>query len=199
MRKMRKMRKDSIEKHNREFLGSLNPRYFTEEEMGKIKEGLEAEDFDMMEEALLSGFVKQREYLIETSQKVEDVFNNINKRIEKECNKNSEVNEIFADYLSTGEIPEIPMRGLSKTDKIIYKIGVICLMRKALERTISEAFRLSDLRDILVDNIPNEKEKENLHFRELLDVIKELFNIPEGFIKFLYHTLNDDGLKSFCA
>lgn len=194
------MRKDSIEKHNREFLGSLNPRYFTEDEMGKIKEGLEAEDFDMMEEAILNGFVRQREYLIEISQSVEDACNNINKRIEKECNKNSEVNEIFAEYLSTGEMPEIPMRGKSKTDKIIYKIGVVCLMRKGLERAISETFRLNDLRDILVDNIPNEKKRENYYFRDLLDHVKSLFNIPEGFIKIInYFALDNDDLKSFCA
>ena len=68
------MRNDSIMKHNREFIGSLNPRYFTEEEMGKIKEGLEAEDFDMMEDSLLSGLAKQREHRKKLLEEIEEKF-----------------------------------------------------------------------------------------------------------------------------
>lgn len=43
-------------------MDSLNPLFFTEEERVKIKQGLEAEDFYIMKESLLSGFAKQRKY-----------------------------------------------------------------------------------------------------------------------------------------
>ena len=61
-------------KQKKEFMDSLNPKYFTEEEREKIKEGLEAEDFNIMKESFLSGLAKQREHRKKLLEELEEKF-----------------------------------------------------------------------------------------------------------------------------